>query len=87
MTTKTKTKEDSLGSLKKNGSSGRAQCPRCRKKQTKGFLQMAVSKYGDERSARGAKHVTSKSKSLCGSCLAGLYRHLESEFDKYIEGE
>ena len=65
-------------------STERGSCPRCGKRSTKGFIQMSVSKYGDEKSARGARHIKSRGKSMCGTCIKEVWAKLNDLFTEEI---
>lgn len=82
----TAVKDAELDSLKTTTGTTRGNCPRCQKRSTKGFIQMSVSKYGDEKSARGAKHIKSKGRSMCATCIKEVFRKLNRLFDEEVNG-
>lgn len=87
MTTATETKKDKdIESLNGHKRHGRGICPRCGKRSTKGFVKLDVVKYGEERSAKGAKHIKSMGRSMCGTCIVKVYRELTEKFEEMLEG-
>lgn len=79
----TATKDAELDTLK-TSTTARGSCPRCHKRTTKGFIQLTVSKYGPEKSARGAKHIKSKGRSMCGTCIKAVFAKLNETFDREL---
>lgn len=72
-----------LDKLAKSPAGRRGECPRCHEKTTKGFIQVTVSKYSKtEKSAKGAKHIKSKGRSMCGSCLVAVFQATAAEITK-----
>lgn len=80
---KTKPKDD-LEDLRTTSTS-RGTCPRCGKNSTKGFINLTVSAYGTEKSARGSKHIKSMGRSLCAGCIREVFRHLHKVFDEEVQ--
>lgn len=70
----------------KSTTTTRGLCPRCQKRSTKGFINLTVTAYGTEKSARGAKHIKSKGRSMCGTCIKEVYRRLNRLFDEEVNG-
>lgn len=83
--TATRTKDTNLDSLKTSKSTARGTCPRCGKRSTKGFIQINVSKYGTEKSAHGAKHIKSKGRSMCATCIKEVFAKLNQIFDEEVD--
>lgn len=78
------TATNEIDSLKKKTTS-RGTCPGCGKRGTRGFIKIDVVAYGNEKSAKGARHIRSKSRSLCGKCIKGIYPKLAQLFDEEVE--
>jgi ribosomal protein S27AE len=79
------TATNEIDSLKKSTTS-RGTCPSCGKRSTKGFIKLDVIAYGEEaKSAKGARHIKSKSRSLCGKCIKEIYPKLAQMFDEEVD--
>lgn len=83
MATATKPKDAELDTLK-TVATERGSCPRCRKRSTKGFIQLSVSKYGPEKSAKGSKYIKSKGRSMCGTCIKEVFVALNDLFEEEL---